>query len=840
MYNQTSKLHFKTDKDYLTLDNLVSNFYAQSALLLNYIPMWQNFLKTSFRNFLNNRTYTLINISGLSLGMLTCILIALFVWDEKSYDTFVPESEKIFRVYNKVKNNESGRTMAAISPMFKPTLQAEFPETDTALRIINFFGNTTFQIDDKITYEEDGVFAEAQFLNFFGISLKEGDPETALQEINSIVLSEQLANKYFPDKSPIGETIFVDEREVKITGVLDKLPGNFHLKLNFISSFATVEALIRKERMQSWVWQQFYTYVKVKQAEQEKVLEEKFQDYVVEHAHPETSKIGFTYLPQLQPLKEVYLNSYGFEADIAQHGNINYVNALSLVAIFILVIACINFINLSTARSVKRAKEVGIRKTAGAKKTQLIGQFLMEAFLLVIVSSVIACIAVELALPYLNAFAEKSITFNPITSFETLAGLIVFIFTITLLSGIYPAFIVSGFAPLSAIKQQKSGSKKTVRLRQVLVVLQFGVSTLVIVFTLVIYQQLNFLENKDHGFQRERLITFPMEGKIRNSQEEFKNSLTSINGVETASYCFGIPGDIVAGDNIRVPNKETKLPVSLFTVDHDYAQTLQLELLQGRDFNKDLASDQDEAFIINETAVGTFGFESAEAAIGKELQWDMWYGNNEVKKGVVIGVAKDFHFNSLHQKVEPAVLHVYPRAYRYMIARITPNGDIAKTVESIDELWKEYVDKPFDYQFVDQSFDEAYKAEQKLGSIFLLFAIISVFIACFGLFGLVSFSTEQRRKEIGIRKVLGAGEFKITVMLVQQLSQLVLIAALIALPAGYYFAQDWLQAFAYSVPISILPFALSIFFILGIAWLTVSYHALSTALEKPVNSLRSE
>lgn len=804
--------------------------------------MWQNYFKTSFRNFLNNRTYTLINISGLSLGILTCVLIALFVWDEKSYDTFVPEHEKIFRLYSERKGNDSGRKMAVVSPMFKPTLQSEFPEVDTTMRIINFFGKTSFKVDDKVTYEKNGIFAEAQFFNFFGLTLKEGDESTALKEINTVVLSEKLAKKYFPNKNPIGETLIINDREAQVTGVLDALPGNFHLKIDFLSSFATVESFIKEERMQDWVWQQFYTYVKINQEDQKEILEEKFQAFVVKNIHPITNAKGFTYIPYLQPLNEIHLHSYNFEWDIAQQGNINYVNALSWVAIFILVIACINFINLATARAVKRAKEVGVRKTAGAHKIQLIAQFLIEAFLLVFISTIIGGFLVEIILPYLNNFSDKSLSFNPFTSYQTFFGFVSFILLITLLSGIYPALVIANLSPLTAIKQQKSGHLRTSQLRKILVVLQFAISTLVLVVTIIIYQQLNFLQKKDYGFQKERLLSFPISGdKMEENLEDFKNSLLAKQGVENVSSCYGIPGDIVAGDNVFVPNLAAKLPVNLFIVDQDYTSALGLEILHGRDFKIDSETDVNEAFIINETAVKAFGFENAKKAIGQPLHWDMWYAENEMKKGVIIGVVKDFHFNSLHQKVEPVVLHIYPRSYSFILARIGNKNNIPNTLKGIKELWEDYVpEKPFDYQFIDSSFDNAYKAEQKLGKIFLLFSIISVFIACFGLFGLVAFSTEQRRKELGIRKVLGAGEIRLMLMLVKQLSNLVVLAACIALPIGYYFSQYWLQAFAYSIPINILPFAASMLLILSIAWLTVGYHALNAALEKPVHSLRSE
>ncbi|MBT33043.1 MAG: macrolide ABC transporter permease, partial [Thalassobius sp.] len=392
-----------------------------------------------------------------------------------------------------------------------------------------------------------------------------------------------------------------------------------------------------------------------------------------------------------------------------------------------------------------------------------------------------------------------------------------------------------------AMKENKSGSSTATKLRQSLVIIQFVISTLMIFGSAIIYQQLNFLQSKDYGFQKERLVYFAIKGKnIRRNLDSFKNQLTQVPGVDKVSICYGIPGDNVAWDAIIQHETQKTISANLFAVDYNYPKTLGLEFIAGRDFDVNLKTDSAEAFIINETAVKNLGYSSPEEALGKELDWNPWV-EEDLKTGKIIGVVKDFHYKSLHQKVEAAVLQIYPTAYRFILASIGSNNSIPNSLKGIEKVWKEYApEKPFDYQFIDDSFDKSYRAEQKLGNIFIVFALVSVFIACFGLFGLISFSTAQKRKEISIRKVLGANQFSIVKMLIASFSKLVIIAACISLPLGYYYAQNWLQEFAYQTHIGVGVFMVSIFSIVAISWFTIAYHAIIAAFEKPVNALRSE
>ena len=801
--------------------------------------MWKNYLKTSFRNLVNNKVYTFINISGLSLGIVTCILITLFVWDEKNFDNFVPDNNRIFRVYNLNKTETSESFIAVCPPAFKSSLEQDYAEIESVTHFMRYYNKATFKKDNEAFFEENGLFAEAHFLNFFGLKLINGNTETALNEANTLVISHKLAEKYYPNQNAVGELIDIEGKPYKITGVLAPL-GNFHLNIDFIISLATRKALITSENISIWSWHEFFTYIKVKDGVNVQQLQDKFTKQVEEVAHPITGN-GYLDYPLFQKLKDIHLHSYNFEYDIAEQGNIHYVNAMSLVAIFIMLIACFNFINLTTAQSVKRAKEVGIRKAAGAHRLQLIFQFLSESFVLVLISVIIGGFLTEVLLPFLNNFTDKELTFNPFASTLVFASLLFFIVSVTLLSGFYPALVISKFDPLKAIKENKSGRNTTTKLRQSLVVIQFVISTLMIFGSAIIYQQLNFLQNKDYGFKKERLISFRLKGdNMRRDLESFKHKLLQESGVSEVSACYGIPGDIVAWDAVIKHETQKTVSANVFAIDYNYPNTLGLEFIAGRNFNPDLKTDSAEAFIINETAVKDLGYNTPQEAIGIKLEWYVW-GKDEKKIGEIIGVVKDFHFRSLHQKVETAVLQIYPPVYSYIVASIGTNASIPESLKNIEKVWKEYApENPFDYQFINESFDKAYKAEQKLGNIFILFALVSVFIACFGLFGLISFSTAQKRKEISIRKVLGANQFSIIRMLITSFSKLVIIAASISLPLGFYYAQNWLEGFAYQTNIGFGVFLISIFTIVAISWITIAYHAILAAFEKPVNALKAE
>ena len=495
--------------------------------------------------------------------------------------------------------------------------------------------------------------------------------------INKVVLSEAMAKKYFGSENPVGQTLVNGSNELTVSGVLAPLSPHFHLDFHFLISFGNLLEQASPERIRSWVWQDFFNYIKLVPGADLGRFEEKLPAFVESHAHPQTKELGFHYYLQLQPIKDIHLHSAQLRSDVARRGNYNYVIGLAIVGMFLLLIACINFINLATARALRRSKEVGVRKASGALRSQLAIQFVWEAVLVVLLAMVLSSQLVKLFLPYLNNFTDKALTFPIYTNPLLIAGLLGFTLLIGVLAGGYPAFILSGFRPVQALRGAKIKlSGHVFWLRKGLVITQFTLSTLLIISVLILFRQVNYLNQKDLGFQKEQLLHFPMKGKMFANHDLVKTEFERIPGITSASTCFGIPGDIVSGDNIIVPHQENKtLPARIILVDHEYIETMGMEILAGRDFSKENRTDAHQAFIINETAVKNLGLgDSPEEAVGKPLEWPMWTDNDTIKKGQVIGVIKDFHYASLHEEVQTAVLQIYPRGFWKVALRIDSGG----------------------------------------------------------------------------------------------------------------------------------------------------------------------
>jgi putative ABC transport system permease protein len=639
--------------------------------------------------------------------------------------------------------------------------------------------------------------------------------------------------------------IYIDKDTFAVKGVLATLPKHFHLDFKYLMSFSSVN--IPKERMEKWTWQQFFTYIKVKPGTNAVGLEWKFEGAVVKDVHPITKPAGFTFLPRLQQLKDIHLKSADFVYDNTVRGNETYVKGLTLIALFVLIIACFNFINLATARSFRRAKEIGVRKVVGADRKQLIGQFTGETILLSVFSIIIATIATLILVPFLNSFTGKDISFNPISNPLLALLLLAAGVIIGILAGIYPALILSGFEPVKVLKGMKiigSGSSHTSWLRQGLVIIQFALSALLIVSTTIVYRQISFLHTKDLGFNKDQVLFFDIRGDIDKNIETFKNELKRSPNVVSATAGYGLPGDQFAGDGVIVPYKDgdKRHSTSLFVVDHDYISTLGLQLIAGRDFSKEHVTDVDEAFIVNETAVQELGFGTPEKALGQPIYWDKWIPDslNPIKKGRVIGVIKDFHYKSLHEKVAPAVLQIYPPVSAKIAVKVKAT-DLKNTIAHIEKTWNKFAPSyPLNYKFMDESFDEMYKAEDKLSTLLWIFTVMAIVVGCMGLFGLAAFSAEQRTKEIGIRKVLGASVMSIVAMLSKNFLRPVLIASLIAFPIAWWMMNKWLEDFPYRVNISWWVFGIAAIAALLIALITVSFQSFKAAIANPVKSLRTE
>lgn len=807
--------------------------------------MFKNFIKTAFRNITWHKGFSFINISGLTLGLAACILIGLFVYDEYSYDKFIPGGEQVYRVYNHYINSDGADDRAVAPPMIATALQKDFPEVETVTRVMMLPKmKTLFEVGKNKLYEESGYLVDSTFFEVFPLHFIYGIPAKALNNTSCIVLSKQMAEKFYGSQNPVGRQIIMNEQPYTIKGVFEK-NDKFHLQCNYMVTIATAQ--VPAERMKSWTWQQFYNYAKLKPGTNVQALQAKFQNYVHQKSAPAMHDAHTSNTPVFQSLANIHLYSANFKFNVANGGNITYVRALTVIALFILLIACFNFINLATAKSLQRAKEVGVRKSVGAGKKQLMLQFIGETVLLSYISILLSVLVVMPLLPWLNQFTGKHIAINLFAN----PGLILLLLALGLLTGViagfYPAVILSAFMPAKVLKGSATGNENAGRipwLRHSLVVIQFTLSALLIISSVIIFKQVSYLHQKDLGFNKEQIMFFPMRGdKMFNSPEAFKNQLLQSPGVSSVSIGYGFPGDAVAGDEIMYwhDDKYVKQPATQLAVDYDYIKTLGLTVIAGRDFDKLRQTDKDDAFIINETAVKQWGYQTPEKAIGQKLAWNIWGGPaDSLKKGTVIGVVKDFNYKSLYDKVEPAVLQIFPGA-AWKVAVKLKTADMAPTLAGIERIWERFSPGyPLEYNFLDDNFSQMYQSEDKLQFLVWIFTCIAVFIGCMGLFGLAAYTTERRRKEIGIRKVLGASSQNIMLLLSKGFVQLVIISLVIASPLAWLFMHKWLQNFAYRVNISAGIFTLTSITLLAIALIPVGIQALKAAVANPVNSMRTE
>jgi putative ABC transport system permease protein len=800
--------------------------------------MYSSFFKIAFRNVIRHKAFSFLNIAGLTFGLTACILISLFVRDEMQFDKFISDGNSIYRIYYEVTAEEGTSHIATTPPMFAPTLQQEFPEVEKTVRVLNNTNKELFEVRDIKLYEEGGIYAETGFFEIFPLKFMYGSPAGVLDEPTSIVISQALAGKYFGQTNPIGKEIIVNKSTYHVKGVFQNNP-KFHLPFKFIIPLEAVG--ISQEQMESWEWYGLTTYLKLKEGADAEDLQAKFQNYT----QPFLKGSGqVTYLPLFQPLHNIHLYSADFKYDVAERGNITYVKALTIIGLFILLIACFNFVNLATAKSLQRAKEVGVRKTIGANRAQLVLQFVFETIFLTLISVVLSALLSWLLLPLLNRFTEKSIAFDLFSNPINFLLLILLAVVVGVLAGFYPALVLSNFQPVKVLKGAFTGDSKPGQipwLRHGLVVVQFSLSILLIISAIVVRNQVTYLHNKELGFDKEQMMFFPMRGEGMTAKyETFKNELLQSPAVTAVSIGYGFPGDMFGDGLMTVPRKGEQKKATQLMVDHDYIKILGLELVAGRDFNQDMQTDKDHAYIINETAVKELGLGTPEQALGETLLWPTWRNPDSVKRGQIIGVVKDFHYKSLYDRVEPAVLQIYPEAYWKVAVKIKA-ANLENALADVKEIWNKFSPEyPLEYNFLDESFDKMYKAEDKLKTLLMIFTGIAIFVGCLGLFGLAAYASERRTKEIGIRKVLGASVSGIVLLLSKDFLKLISLALLIASPIAWYFMDQWLQDFAYRIELSWWIFALAGFFALLIAFITISFQAIRAALANPVKNLRTE
>jgi len=811
---------------------------------------------------LHNRTSSLINISGLSIGMACTLLIVIFIKNELSYDRFHRDANRIFQVV--LNGNMDGQEFWAgnTPPPVGAALASNIPEIESFTR---FYKPNDIVVryeeknaTEKFFTEKNVLAVDSNFLELFDFKIDEGNAATALMKPGSVVITEEIAKKYFGSENPIGKTLLMrqDKKPFAVTAVIKKLPSQSSLLFDFL--VPVTDFPVVKRFSWSWVWLQMMCYVKLKEnVPTDKVsihrLESKFPAMVKVQAanafkrigkpFEEFQKTGGKWDLHLMPLTDVHLRSATIGMPWLSHiSNIKYIYIFGSIALFIVLLACVNFMNLSTARASRRAKEVGIRKVSGSTRGQLINQFLSEAFLYSFLSSIIAVALVAVLLKGFSLIIDEPISFQ--TAFTPIIWLSLLALTIVigLLAGSYPALYLTSFKPVMILKGKNlfSGSRKDLLIRNGLVVFQFTISTMMIVGTLVVLKQLRFFRNTDMGFNKENVLIVSSANRLGESEESFRDAVAQLPGVRSASITTSIPSGGIFGDSYKAEpddNGSAKdIGLNSFMVDESFIPTLDIKVMQGRNFSKTFSDSS--SVILNQEAVKQIGWKDP---IGK---WIEYPGGDDVRFKV-IGVVKNFNIESLQAAITPfALFHLSSKTYDFGVSNVVAkirSQDLSNVINEVGSKWKSFASaEPFDYNFLDAAFDSQYRSEHRLGKIFSIFAALSIFIACLGLFGLSAFMAERRTKEIGVRKVLGASVQSVVVLLSRDFLRLTLVAMVIAFPVAWYFMNKWLQDFAYRINITWTIFLVAGLSTLMVTLITISYQAIGAAIANPVKSLRTE
>ena len=808
--------------------------------------MVRNFFKVAIRNIIRHKFYSFINIFGLTTGIAVSLLIAFYIFDELSYDKFHEDAERIYQIYLKGvlqgKPIEGANTCA---PIASASVE-EIPGVEDATRI-NLSWNVVFRYEDNIYTEKRVLLADSNFFNFFTFKLLEGNPENILNKPNQIVLTKTTAKKYFDyetgeSASPMGKIVLMGNEKTacEVVGVVEDPPGNSHFIFDMLSSMVSWDF----SRRTDWTSNSLYTYIKLRGDADPGLVQENMTAMSDKHVAPEILKyLGITleewratggdYGYHIQPMLDLHLHSK-VQDNIGTPGDIAYVYLLSAISIFIILIACINFMNLATARSTGRAKEVGIRKTVGATRRSLVSQFLLESIIISIISTILAIVVLWLALPYLNQMTEKSIGIEYLWTANSILAISTIMVLVGVLAGFYPAFYLTSFQPGKVLKGSVSQGAKGSWIRSTLVVFQFTISISLIICTMIIYKQLKLVQEKNLGYDKENVLIIDNTGILGDNRQAFKKRVQDLAGIKSASYANNVPPYIFS-NSVYFPNgiREDGALYYQIYVDYDFLETLGLKMFSGRFFSRDFPSDS-SAVIINRKGMEAVGWTSQEGNRMGEPDQD-----GSINLLEVVGILEDFNFTSLHNEIEPLLIQLSDWG-GLLPVRLEP-GDPSSKISKIESVWKEMVPgEPFDYSFLDQNFDSQFSAEQRLGDIFIIFTSLAIFIACLGLFGLATFIAEQRSKEIGIRKAMGASVQSVVVLLTREFTKLVLISVVLAIPAVIFLMQWWLENFAYKTDISVINFISGGLGALLIAWLTVSYQSIRAATANPTKALRYE
>lgn len=808
--------------------------------------MFKNYFKSALRNILKHKGYSFINIIGLAIGMACCLLIFVFVLDELSYDSYNEKADRIYRIAGFFKFGGRNFNNSTVPGPMAEALVNDYPEVEAGMRfhapgstIINY-GNISFK-------ERKLIFSDPTIFNIFTVPLLAGDPKTALKNPFTLVLSKKAAGKYFGQENAVGKILKLDNKyDYMVTGIFDSIPHNSHFHFDFIASLSSLQV----SREQSWLNNNFWVYILLNKNADPKSLEAKFPEVIKKYMGPRLEealgksmdalvkngnlKIEF----YLQPLRSIHLHS-DLESEMEPNSDIKYVYIFSVIALFILIIASINFMNLSTARSAGRAKEVGLRKVMGSHRSQLISQFQVESMILSIISMLIALILVKLSIPYFNNLSGKELTLSNYFNWEMILAVFVITLLTGFLAGIYPALIISAFQPARVLKGDFKSGTKTGLLRSSLVVFQYTASIILIIGTLVVMNQLSYIRNTKLGFDKDHVLILNNAYLLGRQAETFKNEMLAIPQFKSATISGFLPVPSKRYNNSILPEGEAsnKNATSMenWTVDYDYIKTLGMKILKGRNFSRDFSSDDSEAVIINQEAAKQFGWDEPPGKrLGRFIN-----DKGDIENFTVIGVVENFHFESLRNTIAPMV--IFLGNDNELISFRINTGNISGTIDLLKDKWKKFLpNQPFEYSFLDEDFNAVYRVEQKLGEIFGVFALLAILIGCIGLFGLAAHTAQQKTKQIGIRKVLGASVSNITRLLSKEFVILVCIANIIAWPIAYFIMNKWLQYFAYRTSFTILTFIIAGIISITIALIAVSYQSVKAALVKPVDSLKYE
>ncbi|GAB3264219.1 ABC transporter permease [Larkinella harenae] len=801
--------------------------------------MLRNYLKIAFRNLLKHKTFGFINIVGVAIGLACFLLIALYVRDEVSFDRFHTHSDRTYRVMRTFLNANDGTVelkLGTVAPPFGPLIKQDFPEAEQVVRTLNY--STLVRHGEHVYNEKHVLFAEENLFKVLDFRVVVGNPDQALVNPFSILLSQPMAEKYFGKESPMGKSIRLNNQfDFMVTGVFEPLPAQSHIHPDFLASFKTLsdDRVYGAEGLRTnWANNSFLTYVLLAKGANPDKLVKAFPAFQNRRIEPKASTYSVL---NLQKLTDVHLRS-DTDDTLDAEGDIRYVYLFSAIGLFILLIACINYMNLATARSALRAKEVGMRKVVGAFRGQLVGQFLSESLLLVVFSLGLALVLVVACLPYLNDFTQKQLTVSQLAN-PIFLSIVVGVTLLTgLVSGSYPAFFLTSFQPVSVLKGKIASAMRTGKLRSVLVVTQFAIAVALIISTVVVYNQMDYIRNYKLGYQKDQIVLLRTIGDSTADYEAIKQELKRNSAVLAVGQSSRVPSGrlldswdayVAKGDSMA----PSKVILKSLAVDHDFITTYGMKMAAGRNFSRSYATDDTAAFVVNETAARMLGWKNPDQAIGKAFG----YGP---RRGHIIGVTKDFHFESLKQSIPPIVIFLEPE-YNWLSVHIAGGAGLQKGLAHIESVWKRrFPEHPFTYEFLDQRFGRLYTTEQTQQTLFGIFAGVAILISCLGLFGLSMFMAEQRTKEIGVRKVLGATTPGLVALLSKDLLRLVVIALVVASPVSWWGMTQWLEGFVYRTNISPWVFIGTAVIALLIAFLTVSFQSIKAALMNPVKSLRSE